>query len=66
MRHFRWVEPGDDGEPVVRDITDAGILAEYYPYWCNQLRAIGREHLISPEACVEDFVVVHWAEELES
>lgn len=43
------------------DITEEEILRTYYPYWQEQMRKVGKEALISPEACIEDFIVVHWA-----
>lgn len=60
---YRYVEPGADGvTPVVIVCTRAQVLAAYYPYWCERMRKAGKAHLISEEACLDDFVVVHWAE----
>lgn len=59
MRCFRFQD--QDG---IHELTDEQILAEYYDYWQGQIRRVGREHLISPENCIEDFCAVHWAEEV--
>jgi hypothetical protein len=52
----------DDAVEVV--VTEEEILATYYPWWQGQMRRVGREALISPENCIEDWVVAHWAEEV--
>jgi hypothetical protein len=59
MRYFRFED--QDG---THEVTDAQILADYYPYWEEQIRKVGREHLISPENCIEDYCAVNWAEEV--
>jgi hypothetical protein len=58
-RYFKFTD--QDGE---HNVTDEQILAEYYPYWQEQVRKVGREHLISPENCIEDWVAVNFAEEI--
>jgi hypothetical protein len=65
MRHYKWNEMGADGGNIVCEATDAEILKMYYPYWCEQMRKVGRENLISEEACLEDFIVVNWAWEVD-
>jgi hypothetical protein len=65
MRYFAWVEPGDNDEPIEHELSESDVLEQYYPYWCEQMRKVGRAHLISPEACLEDFAVVHWAVETQ-
>lgn len=42
-------------------ITDTEILAQYFPYWSAQMTRAGKADQISEAACIEDFVVVHWA-----
>ena len=63
MRTFEWIEPGDDDQPVTRTITDAEILSQYFPHWCEQMRRVGKADQISDAACIDDFVTVHWAYE---
>ena len=65
MRHFRWNEPGEKGETLVIDATDDEILEHYFPYWCDQMRQVGKGDKINTEACLEDFVAVHWAWEVQ-
>lgn len=60
-RQWQWNEPGDHGEPVVRTITESEIREQYWPWWQEQMRKVGKEDQISFEMCVDDFCVVHWA-----
>jgi hypothetical protein len=60
-KKWTYMEPGPDMEPVYVTMSEDEILATYYPWWSEELRRIGREHLISPKNCIEDWVVVNWA-----
>jgi hypothetical protein len=64
MRYFRYLEQGQDDEPVRVTISDAQILREYFPHWKRQMEHVGKQALISEEACIEDFCAVNWAEEV--
>jgi hypothetical protein len=61
MRWFRWQEPGPNDEPMELEASEAEILENYFPHWCDQMRQAGKGDQISHAACVEDFMVVHWA-----
>lgn len=61
MRTFRYVD--QDGEHTV---TEEEILKDFYPEWCKLMRKAGKEHLISEANCVDDYLVVHWAWEVEA
>lgn len=61
MRYFTYVEPGPNEEPVYTTLSEMEILRDYYPWWSERMREIGREHLISPADCIDDWVVTHWA-----
>lgn len=68
MRRFSFVEPGDDGYPVETVVSEAEIERLYYPYWLEQMRKAGHEVEINKDSlqmCIDDFIVVHWAEELK-
>lgn len=58
---WQYTEPGDDGKAVTKVVTDAEIMATFYPWWCSQMEKVGKAHFISPQTCIEDWVVVHWA-----
>lgn len=59
MRTFRYQD--QDGE---HEYTEEQILIDYFPYWAKKVREVGREHMISAENCIEDWVAVNWAEEV--
>jgi hypothetical protein len=65
MRRFRYVEPGENDEPVEHIVTDVWIEEHYFPWWQEQMRKVGKESEICLQNCIEDFIVVHWAEELK-
>jgi len=66
MALWMYVEPGEQGQPVVRRYTDAQILAEYWDHWCEGMRKIGKEAHISEAACIEDWATVNWAQQVRS
>ena len=65
-RRWRYDEQGGTEETnVVVELTDSEILDQYYEYWKTQMTKVGKADQISPEACIEDFVVVNWAWEVK-
>jgi hypothetical protein len=59
---YRYVEPGDNDQPVIVEISDEQIVREYGAYWVRaMLRHGGRAPLITRANCVDDFCIVHWA-----
>lgn len=63
MRYWLYCEPaGDSSVPVYQILSDKAILATYWDYWCDRMKQAGREHQISENNCVTDWVAVHWAE----
>jgi hypothetical protein len=66
MRRWSYVEPGDDGvTPVTVTMTDDDIIRDYYAWWKGEMERAGKTHLISEQHCIDDFVVVHWAQLVE-
>lgn len=64
MKTYRYHEPGTHGEEITVDITEDQIIAKYWDYWCERMRGINKGHLIGRANCIEDFIVVHWAYEV--
>lgn len=63
-RKWGYIEPSDDGvTPVEVIMTEKEILDFYWNFWIIQMKKVGKEHLISKEFCIEDWVVTHWAVE---
>lgn len=67
MRRFKYLDPPTprypDGE--VRVFKEEDIRMLYYPYWSEKMKKAGKEDLISFENCLEDWMVVNWAEEIK-
>lgn len=53
----------DEGDASVVTVTEEQIIKEYYPWWEEQMiKKFGNGHyLITPEKCIEDWVIVNWA-----
>ena len=60
QRKWRFIEQSELGNLIIT-MTDEEILTFYFGTWAAHLRRIGREGLISKEACIQDFVTDHWA-----
>ena len=63
MRTFRYYEYTEDGNLVVTK-TEEEIIAEYYPWWSEQMINIGKGDIISKELCITDWITCHWAEQI--
>lgn len=57
-------EPDAPGHETVI-VTEADILRDYWTYWSVQmLKRGGRSPRITPNNCIDDFVVINWAWEV--
>lgn len=43
-------------------MTEDEIIAQYFEYYSEGMRRVGKESEISRQGCIDDWVVVHWAE----
>ena len=44
-------------------LSDTDILDQYFPYWMSKMIEAKRPDFeITPERCIEDWCIVHWAE----
>jgi len=57
---YRYADLGGD-----RVVTRAEVLRDYFAWWSDQMRAHGKADQISEDACLEDWMVVHWAWKIE-
>ncbi len=55
----RRIASGGPGHYVT--MTEREILRQYYEYWRAGMVRIGKLDDITPENCIQDWVVVHWA-----
>jgi hypothetical protein len=68
MKSYHYNEQTiNEGDASVVTVTEEQIIKEYYPWWEEQMiKKFGIGHyLITPEKCIEDWVVVNWAWESE-
>jgi|AntDeeMinimDraft_6_1070357.scaffolds.fasta_scaffold07717_1 hypothetical protein len=63
MKHYKICYPDDEGNNVDEILSERDIIKQYFDFWSRRMSAVGKEHLISYENCIEDWVVVNWAEE---
>jgi hypothetical protein len=61
MNYWTIVFPGEFGQHVQETWTEDQILSSYYKYWSIKMIEAGKGDDISREACIDDWVVVHWA-----
>lgn len=67
MKYYAYNEYDEDEgikPPIV--VSEQQILNEYWLYWKNQMKALGRENLISKKNCIDDWIMVNWAWEVEA
>lgn len=60
IRRFKYIDLA--GEHTV---TEGDIIKDYYPYWKMKMKAANKNHLISRENCIEDWIVVNYAFEVK-
>lgn len=54
---------GEHVDDEVITVTEDQIIKEYYSWWeAQMIKKFGVGHyLITPEQCIEDWIVVNWA-----
>ena len=68
MRYYCYCEPTSetDSTPVVYTFSEEDILNTYWDWWFCRMVLLGRDHLISRENCLEDWVTGNMAWETDS
>jgi len=68
MRKWEVVHPDEYCNPVVTIWTEKDILDFYYVFWSIKMKQKFKEKDVdlSPERCIEDWVVVNWASEIKN
>jgi hypothetical protein len=66
MKTYQYVEQTDTVDCVIINMTEQQILEFYWEFWLKQMNnKFGLNHpLINRDNCIEDFCVVHWAQEI--
>lgn len=71
MRYFSYNEYTEDpNENPVKTVSEEDIRRDYYPYWYERMcKKYGEEYVdayFSFPDCLEDWIVVNWAWEVNS
>ena len=58
-----WPDQNALGEEYTKweTLSEQDILNEYWEYWSEKMRSVGKAELISEERCIEDWCIVNWA-----
>ena len=64
-RYWTIVFPGEHGQHVQETWSEDQIIASYYKYWSIKMIASGHDDDISRENCIDDWCVVHWAQQTD-
>jgi len=73
MRYWKYAEPkdpeNDDFSCVITTLSDEEILKEYWDYWYGRMcDKFGYQHVdenYTTKHCIEDWVTIHWAQEVQ-
>ena len=65
VKKDRYVEPDIDFRPIEYTVTEDEIIAKTWDYFCSSMKKVGKENLITKQACIDDFIIVNWAEEVK-
>lgn len=64
MRYWTIVFPGEEDQHVQETWSEEQILrSAWYKNWIMMMVQADKAHLINDEAALDDWKVVHWAEE---
>jgi hypothetical protein len=65
MKYYTISFPGEFGQHVVETWSTKQILDSYFRYWFTKMIESGHGDQVSEEACIDDWIVVHWAQETD-
>jgi hypothetical protein len=65
MKYYKYTEFNDDDNPEII-LSEKEILDQYFSHWLSMMAKAGKN--LPPNAeqiCIDDWVVVHWAQEVK-
>ena len=69
MKYYSYDEYSEEG-PVIITKSEQEIIDEYYDFWYDRMcKKFGKEHVdanYAKQDCIDDWVVTHWAWEIEN
>jgi hypothetical protein len=65
MRYWTIVYPCELGQHVQETLSEDQIIQTYYTYWATNMIQNVKDPDLSRERCIDDWIVVHWAQETD-
>lgn len=67
MKFYSYIEPDEECGHKINIVSEKEIIETYWPSWLTRMEEVfGKGHPnITHEHCIDDFVMVHWANEYE-
>jgi len=69
LKYYSYNEYSEDGGEVIT-LSEQDIIDQYFDYWYSRMCAkFGKEHVdanYNKQNCIDDWVVVHWAWEVDN
>ena len=61
MKYYTICYPGEFNQHIQETFSEDQILKSYFDYWSGKMKDIGKDHMISKQRCIEDWIIAHWA-----
>ena len=65
MKYWCINYPDEQGNDTVETLSEREIIEQYWKHWYGKMcEKFGKEHVdenYSPQDCIDDWVVCHWA-----
>lgn len=58
---WQYDYPNGNGSNTVVTRTEDQIIDEYYFEWCDKMRRLGKDKMISKENCIKDWITDNFA-----
>lgn len=66
MKYWTIVFPGEEGQHVVETWSEKQILSSaWYRNWVMMMVQADKAHLMDNKTAIDDWIVVHWAQETD-
>lgn len=67
MKYYSYNQLDENNKHIIITVSEDDIIAEYWDWWYDKMiKKFGEGHeWITRECCIDDYVVVHWAWEID-
>jgi len=66
MKYYKGCYPDRNGKHTEVYMSEDDIIDEYFHYWSMVMIKEDKYEMVSVKNCIDDWVVVHWAQEISS